>query len=115
MSEIDLHAGQVLVLESLWETDCQSQADLVRNLFVTPPTIYNLVNRLAKADFVELKKCETDARLMRVCLLPKGANIKYSVEKQWKKLEELLLKNLSEPEKLMFAMLLKKIKQADSE
>ncbi len=111
MREIGLHSGQVLVLESLWETDNQSQAELVRNLSVTPPTIYNLVTRLAKAKFVEIKKCKSDGRLMRVSLLPKGLEIKPLVEVQWEKLENSILSNLSEAERIMFSLLLKKTKE----
>ncbi|MGI8469558.1 MAG: MarR family winged helix-turn-helix transcriptional regulator [Pyrinomonadaceae bacterium] len=111
MLEIGLHAGQVMVLESLWETDCQSQTDLVRRLSVTPPTVYNLAVKLAKSGFVEIKKCETDGRLMRVCLLQKGINIKSSVKTQWEKLENSIVGKLSETEKLMFSLLLKKIRQ----
>ena len=115
MVEIDLHAGQVMVLETLWENDCQSQADIVRNLSVTPPTVYNLVVRLAKADFVEFRKSETDARIMKVCLLPRGIEIERSVKLQWEKLENQLLKNLTAAEKILFSMLLKKIQQTDAD
>lgn len=113
MSEIGLHSGQVLVLESLWETDCQSQSDLARNLSVTPPTIYHLVSKLAKAGFVELKKCENDGRIMLVCLRQKGRDIKPAVENQWEKLENLILSNLSVTERTMFSLLLTKTKQGE--
>lgn len=112
MCEIGLHAGQVFVLNSLWETDGQSQADLVRSLQVSPPTINNMVGRMAEAGFVELKKCEKDGRLMRVYLTEKGSQIKSKVEEQWLKLEESMFSEFSETEKLMFSLLLKKIKKS---
>jgi DNA-binding MarR family transcriptional regulator len=112
MCEIGLHAGQVFVLNSLWETDGQSQADLVRSLQVSPPTINNMVVRMAEAGFVELKKCEKDGRLMRVHLTEKGSQIKPKVEEQWLKLEESMFSEFSETEKLMFSLLLKKIKKS---
>jgi DNA-binding MarR family transcriptional regulator len=111
MCEIGLHAGQVFVLNSLWETDGQSQADLVRSLQVSPPTINNMVVRMAEAGFVQLKKCGKDGRLMRVHLTEKGSQIKPKVEEQWLKLEESMFSELSETEKLMFSLLLKKIKK----
>jgi len=111
MCEIGLHAGQVFVLNSLWETDGQSQADLVRNLQVSPPTINNMVVRMAKAGFVELKKCGNDGRLMRVHLTEKGLQIKPKVEEQWQKLEETTFSELSEAERMMVSLLLKKIKK----
>ncbi|HEX8249365.1 MAG TPA: MarR family transcriptional regulator [Pyrinomonadaceae bacterium] len=111
MCEVSVHAGQVFVLNSLWENDGQSQADLVRNLQVSPPTINNMVVRMAEAGFVELKKCEKDARLMRVHLTEKGLQIKPKVEEQWLKLEESVFSELSEAERMMLSLLLKKIKK----
>jgi DNA-binding MarR family transcriptional regulator len=111
MCEVGLHAGQVFVLNSLWENDGQSQADLVRNLQVSPPTINNMVVRMAEAGFVELKKCEKDARLMRVQLTEKGLQIKPKVAEQWLKLEESVFSELSEAERMMLSLLLKKIKK----
>lgn len=110
MNEIGLHSGQVFVLNSLWEADGQSQAELVRSLQVTAPTINNMVSRMANAGLVELKKCETDARLMRVFLTEKGTQLKARVEEKWLKLEEIMFSELSETEKMMFSLLLKKIK-----
>jgi MarR family transcriptional regulator, organic hydroperoxide resistance regulator len=111
MTEIGLHAGQVFILSSLWESDGQSQAEIVRNLQVTPPTVYNMVIRLQESGFVELRKCENDARLIRVFLTEKGFSIKPAVEEQWLKLENFLFSEMSEPEKMMFSMLLQKIRK----
>jgi DNA-binding MarR family transcriptional regulator len=95
----------------LWKDDGQSQAELVRNLQVSPPTINNMVVRMAEAGFVELKKCGKDGRLMRVHLTEKGLQIKPKVEEQWLKLEEIVFSELTEAEKMMFSLLLKKIKK----
>lgn len=111
MSDIGLHAGQVFVLNSLWEIDGQSQAELVRSLQVSPPTIYNMIVRLVDAGFVETRKCEKDARLIRVYLTEKGSEIKPKFEEQWLKLEEKMFSEFSETERLMFSLLLKKIKK----
>lgn len=113
MSQIGVHSGQVFVLMSLWENDGQSQAELVRNLQVTPPTVYNMVVRMADSGFVELRKCETDSRLIRVFLTEKGAALKAPVEEQWKKLEDFLFSDLTEPEKMMFLMLLQKVRKSN--
>lgn len=109
MSEIGLHAGQIFVLNSLWDRDAQSQAELSKNLGLTAPTIYNMVVRMADKGFVEIRKDENDARIMRVFLTEKGLEIQPKVEDQWGKLEEITFRNLTEPEKMMFSMLLQKI------
>lgn len=111
MLELELHSGQVLVLESLWLNDCQSQADLVRNLFVKAPTVYNLVTRLAKTGFVNIRQSSEDKRLMRICLTQKGIDVRPMVESQWAKLENSTFAKLNETEKMMFSLLLKKLKE----
>jgi MarR family transcriptional regulator, organic hydroperoxide resistance regulator len=109
MKEIGLHGGQVFVLNVLWESDGSSQADVVKQLKISAPTVYNMVVRLAETGFVEIIKDENDARIMRVFLTAKGREIKTRVLEQWEKLENRTFANLTEPEKMMFGMLLQKI------
>jgi len=109
MCEIGLHSGQVQILSSLWEKDGQSQAELVRNLCVSPPTVNKMVSKLTESGFVFKKKCPNDKRLMRVYLKDKGISAQPSVEKQWKRLEKLILKEISETEKLLIPILIRKI------
>jgi MarR family transcriptional regulator, organic hydroperoxide resistance regulator len=109
MKEIGLHGGQVFVLNALWSTDGQSQAELVKQLNISAPTVYNMVTRLAETGFVEVNKDENDARIMRVHLTEKGFEIKDKVFEQWRKLELQTFTKLTEPEKMMFSMLLQKI------
>lgn len=99
LADTEPHSGQILVLESLWENDCQSQADPVRNLSVTAPTIYNLVIRLSAKGFVEMKKCTADNRIMRICLTQKGIDVRPIIEDCVEKLEKSIFVNLSETER----------------
>jgi MarR family transcriptional regulator, organic hydroperoxide resistance regulator len=109
MKEIGLHGGQIFVLNVLWNADGQSQAEIVKQLNISAPTVYNMVVRLSETGFVDIVKDENDARIMRVYLTDKGLEIKSQVFEQWAKLEEQTFANLTEPEKMMFAMLLQKI------
>ena len=111
MAEIGIHAGQVFVLFALWESDGQSQAEIVRNLQVTAPTVYNMVVRLEKAGFVETRKSPQDARVQLVNLTRKGLEIRPQVERQWNKLEDMIFAELNETEKMMLQLLLKKLKK----
>ena len=74
MDEIGLHGGQVFVLNELWETDGQSQAEIMKSLAVSAPTITKMINSLVSASFIQTKKCKNDARLTRVYLTKKGEN-----------------------------------------
>ena len=109
MSVIGLHAGQVFVLVSLWQTDGQSQAELVKNLNVTPPTIYNMVVKMASIGFVEIRKDNNDARIMRVFLTQKGCEIEPLVENECQKFEEKIFGILTETERMMCSLLLQKL------
>ena len=109
MKAIGLHGGQVFILNTLWQNDGSSQADLGKSLQLAPPTIYNMVKRLAENGFVRIVKDQRDSRVMRVFLTRKGLEIKDEVLNQWQELERQTFSNLTEPEKLMFAMLLEKV------
>lgn len=109
MKAIGLHGGQVFVLNMLWQNDGPSQADLSKSLQLAPPTIYNMVKRLAETGFVKIVRDQTDTRVMRVFLTEKGLGIKDEVQRQWHELERQTFSNLSETEKMMFSMLLEKV------
>lgn len=109
MSAIGLHSGQVFVLFSLWEVDGQSQAELVKNLGLTAPTIYNMVTKLSAMNFVEIRKDDDDARIMRVFLTQKGREIKPQVENEYLNAEEKIFGILTETERMMSSLLIKKL------
>lgn len=109
MSAIGLHAGQVFILISLWQNDGQSQAELVKNLNVSPPTIYNMVVKMAALGFIEIHKDDSDARIMRVFLTEKGREIKSLVENECEKFEEKIFGVLTEVERMMCSLLIQKL------
>ena len=110
MDEIGLHGGQVYVLNELWEHDGQSQAEIMKSLAVSAPTITKMISSLVRASFIQTKKCKNDARLTRVYLTKKGRVIQPLVWAQWAKLEEIALKNFSDTEKVLVLLLLEKLK-----
>ena len=58
MDEIGLHGGQVYVLNELWENDGQSQADIMKSLRVSAPTITKMISSLVSSSFIQTKKCK---------------------------------------------------------
>lgn len=110
MSEIGLHYSQISILNELWDEDGQSQADLGKALKLSAPTINKMVNSLSKSHFVNCRKCKKDSRMMRVYLTKKGKEIRSDAKTQWQKLEEILLKDFSETEKMLFSLLVEKLK-----
>ena len=110
MNEVGLHSGQIFILIALWKTDGQSQVDLVKNLNVSPPTVNKMIKSLLTKDFVETRKCGSDARIMRVFLTDKGRRYQSLVAEQWRKLEAQSFANLTEIERLLLFQLFDKLK-----
>ena len=110
MDEIGLHGGQVYILNELWEADGISQADIMKSLGVSAPTITKMISSLVNSSFIQTKKCKNDARITRVYLTKKGKVIEPLVIAQWEKLEEIALKDFSDTEKVLIALLLEKLK-----
>lgn len=111
MNEIGLHSSQISILNELWDTDGRSQAELMRAIKVSAPTINKMIVSLSKSNFVQCRKCKKDSRLMRVYLTKKGREIRPQVREQWQKLEDIVLKDFSETEKMLFSLLLEKLKK----
>ena len=107
-----LHSGQIFILICLWKTDGLSQIELVKNLKITAPTVNNMVKSLSASGFIELRKCPSDGRLMRVFLTDKGIDCKKSVAEQWAEIETVCFANLTDTEKLILAQLFGKMKES---
>ncbi len=110
MCEIGLHAGQAQVLSVLWGEDGRSQAEIVRELCISPPTVNSLVSKLRKSNFVTTKKCRRDKRLIRVHLTKKGKDIQKNTERQLEKLEAIIVNEFIDTERVLVKMLLEKIR-----
>jgi DNA-binding MarR family transcriptional regulator len=111
MADIGLHHSQISILNELWDTDGQSQSELSKTLKVSAPTVNKMVGSLGKSNFVQCRKCKKDSRAVRVYLTKKGKDIRPQVKDQWQKSEEILLKDFSETEKMLFSLLLEKLKK----
>ncbi|MCB1025694.1 MAG: MarR family transcriptional regulator [Acidobacteria bacterium] len=109
MSAIGIHSGQAQVLSLLSENDGQSQAQLLRSLGVSAPTVNKIVGKLSENGFVKTRKCPEDNRLMRVHLTAKGARVQPRIDEQQKRLEDMILMDFSETEKVLIKMLLERL------
>jgi len=115
LKKIGLHGGQAFILSSLWQADGQSQIALAQQLKLSAPTINKMVLSLSKNNFVDCRKCQSDGRVVRVYLTPKGSECRNAVEEQWTKMEVAFFLSLTETEKLIFQQILEKLKlPADS-
>lgn len=111
LAETNLHSGQIFIINELWNNDGQSQAELGRALKLSAPTVNKMIKSLVSSSFVISRKCKKDSRLMRVFLTRKGKEIQPRVLAQWTKLEESTLRDFSDTEKMLFSLLIEKLKK----
>ncbi len=110
LADIGLPSGQAQIVSVLWSRDGSTQADIARELDISAPTVSSLISKLELNKFLKCKKCKSDKRLVRVFLTKKGFNIRSLAEAKWQQIEEIILKDFSDTEKIMVMMLLEKIK-----
>lgn len=111
LKEIDLHGGQIFVLLHLWEQEGLTQIQIAKELNLSAPTVHKMIKSLMYRNYIECRQCQDDARQIRVFLTTKGMNIKESVRLQWIAIENDLLINFTETEKLILIQLFGKLKE----
>ena len=110
LADIGLHGGQAFVLIELWKRDGRRQVDLAGELGISPPTVNKTLTGLIDGGFVTRGRYEDDARSTRIFLTDLGRQARVAVEKQWHELEEEILTELTETERLVLFDLLTKLK-----
>lgn len=110
LAGLGLHSGQAQVLTLLWLRDGLSQADIVRQLDVSPPTVNSLVSRLETEGFVRTRVSARDRRVKKIHLTRKAVSVREETEERIRRLEERCLRGLTDTEKVLVMMLLEKIR-----
>lgn len=106
LAGLGLHVGQEMVLMQLWAQDGLTQSDLVQRLRVEPPTVTKMLQRMERAGLVERRPDPQDARVYRVYLTARGADLRTQVEASWAAVEEQMLAGLTLEEQLLLRRLL---------
>lgn len=109
LSQADLHYGQAKLLSALRSSDGLSQAELMRELCVTAPTVNGLVSKLEKQGLVVSRACPDDKRLKKIFLTVTGRSKESEVAEIFSRLDELTLKGLSEIERNTAMLILNRI------
>lgn len=110
LESLNVHPGQVLMLQHLNKKDGLSQKELAEKLFVKPSTITVMINRMEAANYVRRETDMEDKRITRIMITEKGKEAFIKVEEVRKELEREALQSLTEEEKKELKRLLLKIK-----
>ncbi|RKD75969.1 DNA-binding MarR family transcriptional regulator [Sinobaca qinghaiensis] len=111
LRELNLYVGQDNLLFRLWADDGITQMQLCDHLKCEPPTVTNMVKSLEQNGFIQRKRDEHDARVMRIYLTDKGRALEKPVDIKWKQQQEKLLHSVSEEERLILLDLITRMEK----
>lgn len=88
MSGHGVRVGQHIVLSVLWDEDGLAPGEIARRLGAATPTIVNTATRMEEAGLVTRRPDPDDARLVRLCLTPRGRSAREPVREARAALEQ---------------------------
>jgi DNA-binding MarR family transcriptional regulator len=107
LQKLGLHTGQELILLWLSEEEGMTQTRLAELLWVEPPTITKMLNRMK--GLVERRQDSEDNRISRVYLTEAGRTLLQGILDSWQELETLTLAGLSEVEQSLLRRILMQV------
>lgn len=111
MNRAGLHSGQSAALAVLWKADGINPADIAREMKVSAPTVTLILRRLSEDGWINSERDPMDSRKTLISLTAKGRDVKESVEELRDLFEQEFFKCLTDTERLMLEMLLKKLNE----
>jgi DNA-binding MarR family transcriptional regulator len=106
---LGLHLGQELIVVDLHQHPGSTQAELVERIGIEQPTIAKAVRRMERSGFVERTRDESDRRVTRLRLSPRGEQAVELVVAAWYEADESLTKRLSAAKRRRLVELLHEI------
>ena len=105
---------QIMTLHYLSEHADQDiyQRDLAQKFSIRNSTVTSLITLMEKNGFIKRQSVEQDARLKKITITEKGAQLKMWSEQSMKELEELLRSNLTDEECQVFFTVIDKLKNS---
>jgi DNA-binding MarR family transcriptional regulator len=108
--EHGVYAGQHTILGCLWEQDGLTPGQLARRLGLETPTITRTVQRMAAAGLVTRCGDDTDRRLVRVWLTPKGHSLRRVIPRILNQVRSEVFAELTVRDQATLAQLLSRVR-----
>ncbi len=109
--QFDLKMGQAGILFILNHYGEMSQRELASKINVTPPSITAAIQKMEKLEFITRRPDNNDQRVMRLSLTEKGKSCLKDIKEVAAQMDEVLFKEMSQEEKLLFRRLLIQMQQ----
>lgn len=110
MEEADIKPNQAGILFSLKRWGELSQKQLAEKIGITPPSMTVAIRKMEEIGYVRRKHDESDKRVIKIQLAPKGEECIESVKKVVEDMEELVYQGISREEMLLMKRLLEVMK-----
>lgn len=94
-----VRVGQNLVLEQLWNEEGLTPGDIAQRLGVSTPTVVKMATRMEAAGFLERRRDERDARLVRLYLTDRGRSVRKPLERELERLRKRATASLTAAER----------------
>ncbi|MDE5569914.1 MAG: MarR family transcriptional regulator [Ruminococcus sp.] len=104
-----IHFGQVAIMKTIEQNENCTQATIAECLGVSPASVATSTKRLQKAGLVTKTVDEYNLRCKRLALTDEGRSAIENVNNIFKEYDELIFKNFSEKEKIMFMSFLERL------
>lgn len=108
--EHGVYAGQHLILGCLWEQDGLTPGQLARRIGLETPTVTRAVQRMESHELVVRSTDDTDRRLTRVWLTPRGSALRRVVPRVLAQVRKEVFADLTVREQTVLAQLLDRVR-----
>ncbi|HVX47038.1 MAG TPA: MarR family transcriptional regulator [Mycobacteriales bacterium] len=108
--EHGVYAGQHLILGCLWEQDGLTPGQLARRIGLETPTVTRAVQRMESHELVLRSNDDTDRRLVRVWLTPRGSALRRVVPRVLAQVRKEVFADLTVREQTVLAQLLDRVR-----
>ena len=102
LSQGEITIPQYHILDYLYDKDEATMREVATYLFVTPPAVTGLVDKLVKMNLVEREFPSSDRRIIIICLTTKGKAVISKIKNQFNALFIAIFKKISPEERKSF-------------
>ena len=104
-----VRSGQQFILRCLWHRDGQTPGEVAKALDLATPTVTRAASRMAAVGLLHRAPHPSDARLVRLCLTPRGRTLESIMNEEIRRLTARALEGIPEDERKVLIAVLRTI------